>query len=383
MRGIYLDNNATTPLDPQVREAMLPYLTDWFGNPSSGHRYGEQARFGLEQAREQAAALIGCVPGQLFFTSGGTEGNNTAIWSAAWAEPRKRHMISSAVEHPSVLGPLSFLTERFGYEVELLPVDNDGGLDLDQLSKAIRPDTALVSLMAANNETGVLWDMEKIGTLCREKGVLCHSDMVQLAGKKPIKADTLPVDYISLASHKLHGPKGCGALFVRRGAPVTPLLMGPGQENGQRAGTENVPGIVGFGMGCELAEKAMTEAEPRIQALRDGLEAAIMTGIDGVRINGRNQPRLPNTINVSFEHCSSAMIIQELDEQGLAVSAHSACQSGDLNPSHVLAAMAIPETFLHGTLRISMSRFTTREETERLLAALTAAVTKARNGLAL
>lgn len=383
MRGIYLDNNATTPLDPGVREAMLPYLTDQFGNPSSGHRYGEQARLGLEQAREQTAALMGCAPSQLFFTSGGTEGNNTAIWSAAWADPRKRHMISSAVEHPSVLGPLSFLAERFGYEIELLPVDHDGGLDLDRLAKAIRQDTALVSLMAANNETGVLWDLASIGALCRKKGVLCHSDMVQLAGKMPLQANTLPVDYISLASHKLHGPKGCGALFVRRGAPVTPLLMGPGQENGRRAGTENIPGIVGFGTACELAEKAMPEAKPRIQALRDGLEAAILAGIDGVRINGSNQPRLPNTINVSFEHCSSAMIIQELDEQGLAVSAHSACQSGDLDPSHVLTAMAIPETFLHGTLRISMSRFTTREETERLLAALTAAVTKARNGLAL
>jgi len=384
MRGIYLDNNATTPLDPRVREAMLPYLTDLFGNPSGAHRYGEEARLGLEQAREQVATLAGCAPGQLLFTSGGSEGNNTAIWCAAWADPGKRHMISSAVEHPSVLGPLRFLADRFGYEIELLPVDNDGGLDPDRLARALRPDTALVSLMAANNETGVLWDLEQLGALCRTKGVLCHSDMVQLAGKMPIQADAaLPVDYISLASHKLHGPKGCGALFVRRGAPVTPLIMGPGQENGRRAGTENVAGIVGFGMACELAAQALPEAEPRIRALRDGLEAALLADIDGVRINGRNQPRLPNTINVSFEHCSSAMLIQELDEHGLAVSAHSACQSGDLDPSHVLAAMAIPETFLHGTLRISMSRFTTREETELLLAALATAVKKARTGLAM
>ncbi len=383
MRGIYLDNNATTPLDPQVREAMLPYLTDRFGNPSSGHRFGEETRLALEQAREQVATLMGCAPEQLFFTSGGTEGNNTAIWCAAWADPRKRHIISSAVEHPSVLVPLRFLAERFGYEIELLPVDHDGGLDLDQLARAMRPDTAMVSLMAANNETGVLWDLERIGALCRKKGVLCHSDMVQRAGKMPTQADALPVDYISLASHKLHGPKGCGALFVRRGAPFTPFIMGSGQENGRRAGTENVAGIVGFGMACELAMQSMPETEPRLHALRDGLESALLADLAGVRINGRNAPRLPNTSNISFEHCSSAMLIQELDEQGMAISAHAACQSGDLDPSHVLTAMAIPETFVHGTLRVSMSRFTTREETELLLTALKAAVQKARTGLAL
>ena len=383
MRSIYLDNNATTPLAPEVREAMLPYLDEWFGNPSSGHRLGEQARAGVEIARLQVAELINGEPDGLIFTGGGTEGNNTAIWCAISADRGKRHIISSAVEHPSVLGPLRFLRDQFNYEIELLPVNHAGGLDLDRLAAAIRPDTALVTMMGANNETGVLFDLHEIGRLCRARGVLFHSDVVQMAGKVAIDAQTLPVDYLTLASHKLHGPKGCGALYARRGAPITPLIMGPGQENGRRAGTENVAGLVGFGKACELARTALPETAPRLQTLRDLLEKEINEKIKAVRVNGLGQPRLDNTSNLSLQHCSSAMIIQELDEQGIAVSAHSACHSGDLNPSHVLTAMDVPETFLHGTLRVSLSRFNRQEEITIFIKALTAAAAKARQGLAL
>ena len=383
MRTIYFDNNATTPLDPQVREAMAPYLNERFGNPSSGHRLGEQARNGVEKGREQVAQFINGDPTEVVFTGSGTESNNTAIWCAIAGAMGKRHIVSSVVEHPSILGPLQFLQDRFGYEVDLLPVGNDGALDLNRLADAIRPDTALVSLMGANNETGVLWDLHEIGRICRKEKVLLHSDVVQLAGKIPLDARSLPVDYLTIASHKLHGPKGCGALYIRRGAPVAPLLMGPGQENGRRAGTENVAGIAGFGQACELAQASILQTAPQIKALRDTLEDSISKKINGIRINGLGQPRLDNTSNISFQHCSSAMLTQELDEKGVAVSAHAACHSGDLDPSHVLSALAVPETFLHGTLRISLSRFNTSHETASFTSILETAVAKARQGLAL
>ncbi|MGV1100141.1 cysteine desulfurase family protein [Thiovibrio sp. JS02] len=382
MQTIYFDNNATTPVDPAVREAMAPYLAEHFGNPASGHRFGEAARQGVNAAREQVAALLGCHPGRLVFNSGGSEGNNTAIMSAVRAAPGKKHIISSRVEHGSVLVPLEFLVGQ-GYEVELLPVDQDGGLALADLKKAIRPDTALVTLMGANNETGVIWPIAEIAAICKEKGVLFHCDAIQLAGKAELPVEAWGVDYLSLAGHKLHGPKGVGALYVRRTAPFTPLVMGAGQEDGRRAGTENVAGIVGFGKACERA-LSLREADLRqVARLRDLLESGIMTAIPEVRINGGGLPRLVNTLNVSFRHASSAGLIQDLDSLGIAVSAHAACQSGDLDPSHVLRAMGLPEEFLHGTLRISLSRHSTEAEVTRLLEVLPGVVARSRQGFAL
>lgn len=380
MRKIYFDNNATTPLDPEARAVMLPYLDDRFGNPSSGHRFGETAQAGLQPARRQVADLLHCLPASVIFTGGGTEANNTAIWSAITAAPAKKHIIASRVEHDSVLAPLRFLRERFGYEVELLPVDRQGGLDLDVLAGAIRPDTALVSLMGANNETGVIWPLAGIGELCHKEGVLFHCDAVQMVGKEPLDMEELAVDYLAMAAHKLHGPKGVGALYVKRTAPLTPLIMGAGQESGRRAGTENVAGIVGFGKACEIAGRELASCRQRLAGLRQRLEEAILKTIPESVVNGRALPRLANTLNVSFMNCAANGLIQELDERGVAVSAHSACHSGDLDPSHVLTAMGVEESFLHGTLRISLSRFNTEAEVDYFLGILPGLVEKSRQG---
>jgi cysteine desulfurase len=382
MERIYLDNNATTPLDPAVREAMLPYLNERFGNPSSGHGLGEEALAGLSKAREQLASLFNCLAKRIIFTSGGTEANNTAIWSAVSAFPEKKHIITSAVEHASVLRPLEFLQQRFGYSVDLLPVASDGALEMQLLSETIRPDTALVTLMGANNESGVVWPLREIGELCREKNVLFHSDAVQLVGKEPIDLEKLAVDYLAVAAHKFHGPKGTGALYIKRTAPCTPLIMGAGQEMGHRAGTENVAGVVGMGKAAELASWSLENGGPGVLELRNMLQTRILAEIDDVIVNGASQPRLHNTLNVSFKNCASGAMVQELDEKGIAVSAHSACHNGDLDPSHVLRAMAVPETHIHGTLRLSLSRFNTRAEIEMLCASLPDIVAKSRQGAA-
>ncbi|MEN8231334.1 MAG: aminotransferase class V-fold PLP-dependent enzyme [Thermodesulfobacteriota bacterium] len=382
MERIYFDNNATTPLDPAVHEAILPYLGECFGNPSSGHRFGEQALAGINNARDQVAFLLNCAPKRLFFTSGGTEANNTAIWSAITAFPEKKHIITSVVEHASILKPLEFLQQRFGYTIELLPVSGDGGLDLQQLAESIRPDTALVTLMGANNESGVIWPLEAIGALCREKEVLFLCDAVQLVGKQPLDLETLQVDYLAVAAHKLHGPKGSGALYVKRTAPFAKLIMGASQEMNHRAGTENVAGIVGLGQACELAGKYLESGKSEVHNLRNRLQERILQEIDGAIVNGASQPRLTNTLNVSFKNCASGAMVQELDERGIAVSAHSACHSGDLDPSHVLRAMAVPETHIHGTLRISLSRFSTSREVDIFCETLPGIVAKSRQGVA-
>lgn len=377
MQRIYFDNNASTPLDPQVREAMLPYFEERFGNPSSGHRFGEAAAHALQESRAGVASLFHCEPSRITFTSGGTESNNLAVWSAIAAHPEKKHIISSQVEHASVLKPLFFLRRRFGYEVDLLPVDSDGGLDLELLERAIRADTCLVSLMGANNETGVLWPVREIAGLCRKHDVLYHCDTIQMAGKEELDSDAIGADYLCVASHKLHGPKGVGALYSRRTAPVQPLIMGADQERGNRGGTENIPGIVGFSRACELAVKGLPVYWSRMAMLRDRLQESIEL-IPDVLVNGFSQPRLANTLNVSIKGCASGAIIQELDERGIAISAHSACQSGDLDPSHVLSAMQVPEEYLHGSLRISLSRMNRTGEVERLVELLPRVVEKLR-----
>jgi cysteine desulfurase len=382
MERIYFDNNATTPVDPEVRAAMLPYLEAHFGNPSSGHYFGEEALAGINEARKKVAELLNCRVKSIFFTSGGTEANNTAIWSAVAAFPEKKHIISSTVEHASVLKPLEFLRQRFGYRIDLLPVSPDGALDLEVLAGSIGSDTALVTLMGANNESGVIWPLLEIGTLCREKGVLFHCDGVQLIGKENIDLEQIPVDYLAVAAHKFHGPKGTGALFVRRTSPFTSLIMGAGQEMEHRAGTENVAGIVGLGKACKMAAEYLKSGKADMKYLRNRLQERIISDIPDVIVNGAGQPRLSNTLNVSFKNCASGAMVQELDEKGIAVSAHSACHSGDLDPSHVLKAMAVPETHIHGTLRISLSRFTTSAEVDKLCDVLPSVVAKSRQGMA-
>ena len=379
---IYFDNNATTMVAPEVREAMQPFLAEAFGNPSSGHRVGERAAAAVDMARQQVAELLCCHPDRLVFTGGGTEANNQAIWSAISGSPARKHIITSNVEHASVLKPLEYLAAALDYDVELLAVDDSGGLSIARLAAAIRPDTALVSLMAANNETGVVWPVQEFAVLCRERGVLFHCDAVQMAGKEPIDLSAWPVDYLAIAGHKLHGPKGVGALYVSRTAPCTPLIRGAGQEKGRRAGTENVPGLVGFGKACELAGQEPAAYRLKVGILRDRLEAGIRSRIPGLIINCGEQPRLANTSNLSFANCSSTALIQELDDRGIAVSAHSACHSGDLDPSHVLRALHIPESFLHGTLRISLSRLNTVAEVDALLEILPGIVAKSRQGFA-
>ncbi len=305
MQRIYFDNNATTPIAPEVREAMRPYLESRFGNPSSNHRFGEEAKNALEEGREQVAGLLRCHPSRLIFTSGGSEANNTAIWSAVNAAPEKRHIIASRVEHASVLKPLEFLKGR-GYNIELLAVDEKGALDLARLAAAINDDTLLVSLMGANNESGVLWPVAEIGEICRRKSVLFHCDAIQMLGKLPLAVAELPVDYLSVASHKMHGPKGIGALYIRRSLPFFPLIMGADQENGRRAGTENVAGSVGFGAASELVRTNLETAGQQVEHLRDTLEKGICERIADVKVNGAGMPRLANTLNISFKHCSSS-----------------------------------------------------------------------------
>jgi cysteine desulfurase len=377
MKRIYLDNNATTAIDPLVLEAMLPYYKEFFGNPSSGHRFGEEAHRAIDLARQQVAALVGNRPEDTYFTGGGTEANNMAIHSALHAAPARRHIVTSSVEHPSVLAPLADAAGR-GYTVQHLAVNENGNLDMEKLKEAIRPDTALVSLMAANNETGVMWDLQRIAAFCQEKGVPFHCDAVQMAGKLPIDMGVIQADYLTLAAHKLHGPKGCGALCVQRATPVHPLIRGAGQERGKRGGTENVGGLAGFGRAAELAAARLHDFQTATSSLRDGLEAALLQAIPNLRINGGAAQRLPNTSNISLQNTASAAIIQELDEQGIAVSAHSACHSGDLDPSHVLLAMHIPEDFIHGTLRISLSRFSTKAEVDELITILPNIVARSR-----
>ncbi len=371
MQRIYLDNNATTRPADEVVEAMLACLRDCFGNPSSPHFFGEQARAAVEEARRAAAAMLGCPPSRITLTSGGSEANNLAITSAAAARPEKRHIISSPVEHDSVLKPLARLAEQ-GYEVEFLPVDGNGMIDPTDLERAIRPDTVLVSLMGANNETGVVSPVEEFGRVCRERGVLYHCDAVQMAGKVELPAAAC--DYLSISAHKFHGPKGAGLLYSGRRVPVAPMITGGGQEGGRRAGTENVPAIAGLGAACRLAANGLEKK--RLTAMRTRLEAELKK-IPGAFIVAEEAPRLPNTVNVCFRHASGAGIAQELDARGIAVSTQAACHSGDIDPSHVLVAMGVPEEYSHGSIRISLSRYSRDEEIDALLAALTAAAAKA------
>lgn len=379
MAAVYFDNNATTPLDPKVFAAMEPYLRECWGNPASPHQYGQRARRAVEEARGQVAALLDCPVERLVFTSGGSEGNNTAILSAVLADPAKNRVVTSPVEHHCVLRRLEHLREHCGVEVVFVPVDGQGMLDLPALARAVTPDTALVSLMAANNETGVLWPLAEIAALVKSRGALFHCDAVQLAGKEPLSLRRLPVDYLTVSAHKLHGPKGVGALYVGRGAPFTPLVFGGAQESGRRAGTLNVAGIVGFGQAATLAQAFLSvDGQSRLRELREHLEDGILAVVADAAVHGRQAPRLANTISLAVAGAPQEVLLAELDDRDFAVSTTSACQSGATAPSHVLAAMGVPDRFLRSTLRLSLSRMNTLDEVEAFLAVIADVAARAR-----
>lgn len=359
---IYFDNNATTRVLPEVAEMMLPYLTEHYGNPSSIHRFGSEVGQKIADARAQVAALIGAAdPIELIFTSSGTEGDNAAIRGMLEARPDKRHIVTTQVEHPAVLGLCQHL-EKKGYRVTWLSVDENGALDLDELRSALTDDTALVSIMWANNETGVIFPIEQIGAIVRSKGIPFHVDAVQAAGKLPLKLKDLPIDLLTISGHKFYAPKGIGSLFVRRGLTFSPFMIGGHQERNRRAGTENVAAIIGMGKAAEIASSRMAEDSIRIETLRNQLEALLLDACPGSRVNGQRQKRLPNTSNISFRYLEGESILVLLDQQGVCASTGSACTAGSAEPSHVLRAMKVPADWLQGAVRFSLSRFSTEEE---------------------
>lgn len=365
---IYLDNNATTQIDEEVLGAMLPYLTLYYGNPSSMHKFGGQVSQAVKTAREQVASLLGAEPSEIVFTSCGTEGDNAAIQAAIAAQPEKRHIVTTAVEHPAVLNLCRNL-EKKGYTVTYLGVNGQGQLDLDELQAAMTGNTAVVSVMYANNETGVIFPVEQIGQIVKDYGAIFHVDAVQAVGKIPLDMKTSTIDMLTLSGHKVHAPKGIGALYVRRGTRFRPLLIGGHQERGRRGGTENVPGIVALGKAAELAEYHLVNVEHE-QQLRDYLEQSILTTIPDTVVNGHPVQRLPNTTNIGFKYIEGEAILLSLDQYGVCASSGSACTSGSLEPSHVLRAMGLPYSVLHGSIRFSLSRYTTQTEIDRLLEVL-------------
>lgn len=361
MKTIYLDNNATTQVAPEVLEAMLPYYHELYGNPSSMHSFGGQVAAEVRKARERTAALIGCTADEIIFTSCGTESDNAAIRSALTVQPERRHIVTSRVEHPAVRALCADLATR-GYRVTELPVDALGRLDMDQYKESLTPDTAVVSLMWANNETGVIFPVERAAALARERGILFHTDAVQAVGKIPIDLSRNVIDMLSISGHKLHAPKGIGVLYVRKGTKFAPFLIGGHQEKGRRGGTENTPSIIGLGRACELAAQNMEQENTRVKQMRDRLEAELLRRIPNSRVNGDTVERLPNTLNISFEYVEGESILLMLNEFGICASSGSACTSGSLQPSHVLRAMGVPFTMAHGSIRFSLSIYNKDEE---------------------
>ena len=361
MKVVYLDNNATTMVAPEVLEAMLPYFSQLYGNPSSMHSFGGQVGRKIRKEREQMAALLGAHPDEILFTSCGSESDNAAIRSALLTNPDKRHILTSRVEHPAIRALCAHLAGQ-GYRVTDLPVDGEGRLDMELYKKSLTPDTAIVTLMWANNETGAIFPVEKAAELARERGILFHTDAVQAVGKIPIDLKKHPIDMLSLSGHKLHAPKGIGVLYVRKGTKFSPFLIGGHQERGRRGGTENTPSILGLGVAAELAGRNMAIENEKVRKLRDKLESALLSKVASSRVNGDRVNRLPNTSNISFEFVEGEGILLMLDEFGICASSGSACTSGSLQPSHVLRAMGVPFTMAHGSIRFSLSVYNTDEE---------------------
>ena len=374
---IYLDNNATTRVDSAVVEEMMPYLTDLYGNPSSGYRFGQQVSQALDLARERVAALLGCEPGEILFTSCGTESTNAAIHSALLMDRDRQHIITTRVEHSATLKTCELLAKR-GYEITWLGVDESGQIDLRELESSIRPDTALVSVMWANNETGVMFPLEEIANIVRSKGTLFHTDAVQAIGKVPVRLAESKINFLSLSGHKLHCPKGVGALYVNRRTKFAPFMTGGGQEGGKRAGTQNVSSIVALGKACEIAGQYLDHEATEVRAMRDEFEKAILERISFAQVNGDPVNRLPNTSNLAFEGLESEAVLMLLDQAGVCCSSGSACTTGSIHPSHVLKAMGFSDDRARASLRFSFGRFNRREEIARALELVEGVVNKLR-----
>lgn len=377
-RLIYLDHAATTPVHPEVLKAMLPYFAEQFANPSTLYRFGQEARLAVEEARASVAKLIGAEPGEIYFTAGATESDNWAIISTAGAlESKGRHIITSAIEHHAVLGTCEFL-KRQGYDVTLLPVDGDGLVDPEDVRRAITNETVLVTIMHSNNEVGTIEPIEEIGKIAREKGILFHTDATQSVGHVPLDVEELNADLLSLSAHKINGPKGVGALYIRKGVRIPAYLHGGAQESSKRAGTHNVPGIVGLGKAAEIARGTMDQEAIRIGRLRDRLIEGITARIPDVRLNGHPTKRLPNNVNVSIAGVEGESMILLLDQLGICVSSGSACTSGSLAASHVLLAMGILHELAHGSLRLTLGLGNTDEDVDRVLEVLPGIVERLR-----
>ena len=378
MRTVYVDNNATTRVAPEVLEAMMPYFSEYYGNPSSMHFFGGQVARKVNEAREKAADLLGADPSEIVFTSCGTESDNAAILGTLDSYPEKRQFITTRVEHPAV-GNVSTYLSRKGHHVTELSVDREGRLDLDELKESMTDQTAIVSTMYANNETGVIFPIEKIGEIVKEKGIPFHTDAVQAVGKIPINLKKSTIDLLSLSGHKLHAPKGIGILYIRKGTKFSPFMIGGHQEKGRRGGTENVPYIIGLGKACELAQKNMEDENTRVKALTEYLEQKILDKIPNTLVNGDRVNRLPNTVSVSFEYVEGESILLLLSDLGICASSGSACTSGSLEPSHVLRAMGVPFTAAHGSIRFSLSIYNTKEEMDYIIDHLPPIIQKLRD----
>jgi cysteine desulfurase len=367
VRTVYFDNNATTRVAPEVRDAMLPFFCELYGNPSSMHAFGGQVANHLNKAREEVAAFLNCEPDEVIFTSCATESDNTAIRGAAEFYGRDTKVITTAVEHPAVLQSCRRL-KAMGYNEIELPVNTVGQINLDQLRDELKGTKhALVSVMWANNETGTVFPIEKVAEICREYGATLHTDAVQVAGKIPVDVKKVPVDFLAMSGHKFHAPKGIGILYVRRGAKFKPFMLGGHQESARRAGTENVPYIIGLAKACELARKGMATEAVQLTAMRDKLERGIVAACPNVLVNGDKEHRLPNTLNISFEYIEGEAIAYHLSDEGICISTGSACASGSLDPSHVIRAMGVPFVAVHGSVRFSLSRYNTMNEVDYVL----------------
>jgi cysteine desulfurase len=363
MKTIYFDNNATSRVAPEVLEAMLPLFGELYGNPSSMHTFGGQTAQMIKKGRQQVADLLGCDSSEIVFTSGGTESDNSSIKGVVAANPHKRKVITSRVEHPAVLTTCREL-QSLGYDVVELGVDKLGNLDLDELKEQVDDNTAIVSIMYANNETGVIFPIDEIAEIVSSRGAVFHTDAVQAVGKIPLNLSKSQIDLLSLSGHKLHGPKGIGVLYIKKGTRISPYILGGHQEAGKRAGTENTAGIVGLGKACELAGQYLEDENTRVKALRDKLENEVIKTCPDSHINGDRNNRLPNTTNISFQYVEGEAILLMLDKFGICASSGSACTSGSLEPSHVMRAMGVPYTAAHGSIRFSLSRYNTEEEVD-------------------
>ena len=365
-RIYYFDNNATTRVAPEVVVEMLPFLTEQWGNPSSSYAFGSRVSQEVERAREKVALLLNAEPKEIIFTSCGTESNNAAIQSALLTNPTKRHVITTSVEHSANIKFCEHL-KRQGFKITLMPVEPDGSIDIHLLEKTIRPETAIVSIMYANNETGVLFPIEELAAICRSRGVLFHTDAVQTPGKIKLDVRELDVDFLSLSAHKLHAPKGIGLLFVKKRTKFAPYIIGGGQESGQRGGTENVANMVAFGRAAELAMATLNEENTRVKALRDKLEHGLLKSVPRTARNGSKTHRLPNTSNLSFDRVEAGAILKQFDHLGICASSGSACTTGSISPSHVLTAMGLNSARAKGSIRFSLGLYNTEEEVDYLL----------------